>query len=113
MMSPSLFREHLKSGNVSTIEIFQQSDKTVKVYVQLRRHLFEYSLKRSFVTIQSACHYVLKAIDKPVFDGLTVEYQAIPPITIRKTMRLQNEARQHEQTEKQESFSQGSAGSSS
>lgn len=95
-MSPTLFKEHLKSGNVSSIEIIQQDDKSAKVSFRLRRHLFDYSLSRSFVTIQSATHYILKALDKPIFDGLTTEYQAIPPITIHKIMRLQNEKSQHE-----------------
>lgn len=99
-MTPKLFREHLKMGHVLGIRIVERcniSNNNTVVSFKLRNHPFMYQLDREFLTIISAAKYVINALDKPIIDGLTQEYQAIPPVLILKKKRLANEKSKHVQ----------------
>ena len=111
-MTPKTFKENLKMGNVSEIEIVDRftisvsPEKSCAIFFKLRNHLYEYQLDRYFLTIISAAKFVISCIDKPIIDGLSPLYQAIPPIRIIKTHRggTTNEKDQHEPPSKSEEF---------
>lgn len=80
-MKLKVLRENLKMGNVLRIEIEKLDN--VEVYITLRQHLFRYKLERDFSSINSAVNILAKAIDNPIYQGLTPQYMAIPPINIQ------------------------------
>lgn len=105
MISTKMLRDQVKCGNVESFEIFENLDKTSTIYFTLRNHPFEYCLKREFVSIISASSYLYRLLDKPVMEGLSLQYKAMPLITVRKTQRRkENETSQSEPPKKQENF---------
>lgn len=111
-MTPKTFRDNLKMGNVLEIEIIENLfNRSAVVYFKLRRQSFDHELSRFFPSRISAVKFVLNCIDKPIIDGLSDEYRAIPPVRIITSQRrLKNETSKHEQKAKSPEFQQGSEG---
>lgn len=110
-MTPKIFRDNLKMGNVSEVEIIEFLHDRVYVHFRLRRRHYHYELDRSFPSRISAVKFVLNCIDKPINEGLSEEYRAIPPVRIITNKRsTKNEKSQHEQTAESPQFQQRSEG---
>lgn len=97
MIHTKKLKEDIKCGNVELFEILENFDRTATINFTLRNHLFGYRLGREFPNLTSAFNYLVRLLDKPVIEGLSPEFKAVPPITVHKTQRRsQNETNQSE-----------------